>query len=60
MEIRDDGAGFDPSAVTGSTESGHFGMRVLIDLAASAGATLDLAAAPGQGTALRLTVPLPG
>lgn len=58
MEVRDDGAGFDPSTTTGDTGIGHFGMRVLTDLAEAAGATLDLASAPGQGTALRLQVPL--
>ena len=59
MEVRDDGAGFDPSTTTGDTGSGHFGMRVITDLAEAAGATLDLASAPGRGTALRLRVPLP-
>jgi signal transduction histidine kinase len=58
MEVRDDGAGFDPSTTTADTGIGHFGMRVLTDLAEAAGATLDLASAPGQGTALRLQVPL--
>jgi two-component system, NarL family, sensor kinase len=58
MEVRDDGAGFDPTTTHGDTGIGHFGMRVLTDLAEAAGATLDLASAPGQGTALRLQVPL--
>jgi two-component system, NarL family, sensor kinase len=58
MEVRDDGAGFDPSTTSGDTGIGHFGMRVLTDLSEAAGATLDLASAPGQGTALRLQVPL--
>jgi two-component system, NarL family, sensor kinase len=56
LEVTDDGVGFDPTA---GAESGHFGLRVLTDLAAAAGATLDLATAPGHGTALRLEVPLP-
>jgi two-component system NarL family sensor kinase len=56
LEITDDGVGFDPAA---AAATGHFGLRVLTDLAAAAGATLDLATAPGQGTALRLEVPLP-
>jgi two-component system NarL family sensor kinase len=54
--IIDDGTGFDaPSA---HRESGHFGLRVLTDLAREAGATLDLATAPGAGTAVRLRVPV--
>ncbi len=55
LEVTDDGAGFDASH---GAEAGHFGLRVLTDLAAAAGATLDLATAPGHGTALRLEVPL--
>jgi two-component system, NarL family, sensor kinase len=58
MEIRDDGSGFDLSAAPVNTGTGHFGIRVLTDLAEAAGATLDLATAPGHGTALRLRVPL--
>lgn len=57
LEIVDDGAGFDPAAA--ATADGHFGLRVLTDLAAAAGATLDLATAPGRGTMLRMEVPLP-
>jgi signal transduction histidine kinase len=59
MVIRDDGAGFDPTATAGAPGTGHFGMWVLTDLAQAAGAALDLATAPGQGTALRLQVPVP-
>jgi two-component system NarL family sensor kinase len=60
LEVRDDGTGFDPGIATTGTETGHFGLRVLTDLADAAGATLDLATAPGHGTALRLQVPLHG
>jgi len=55
LEVIDDGVGFETGA---TAEAGHFGLRVLTDLAAAAGATLDLATAPGQGTRLRLEVPL--
>jgi two-component system, NarL family, sensor kinase len=55
MEIHDDGVGFAPDV---TTAAGHFGLQVLADLATEAGATLDLATAPGQGTSLRLRVPL--
>jgi signal transduction histidine kinase len=56
LEVADDGVGF----VAGqAAEAGHFGLRVLTDLASAAGATLDLATAPGHGTRLRLEVPLP-
>jgi two-component system NarL family sensor kinase len=56
LEVEDDGIGFD--AAEGAA-AGHFGLRVLADLAEAAGATLDLATAPGVGTALRMEVPLP-
>jgi two-component system, NarL family, sensor kinase len=58
MGIRDDGTGFDLSEAPAGTGTGHFGIRVLTDLAEAAGATLDLATAPGRGTALRLQVPV--
>jgi signal transduction histidine kinase len=57
LEVADDGVGFDAAAAREATEGGHFGLAVLRDLAAEAGATLDLATAPGAGTALRLRVP---
>ena len=56
LEVTDDGVGFDRAE---GTATGHFGLRVLTDLAVAAGATLHLATAPGRGTALRLEVPLP-
>jgi signal transduction histidine kinase len=55
--VTDDGVGFDPVAVLARPEEGHFGMRVLADLAASAGAVLRVASASGAGTRWRLEVP---
>jgi signal transduction histidine kinase len=54
--VADDGTGFDAGLAT--HETGHFGLSVLVDLAREAGATLDLATAPGAGTSLRLRVPV--
>jgi signal transduction histidine kinase len=51
--IADDGRGFDPAEV----EPGHMGLRLLTDLAASAGGTLAIDSAPGAGTRVRLVVP---
>jgi two-component system, NarL family, sensor kinase len=59
MVIRDDGIGFDPATVSSAAGTGHFGLAIMADLAAAAGATLDLVSAPGRGTAIRLRVPLP-
>ncbi|MGK5111125.1 MULTISPECIES: sensor histidine kinase [unclassified Geodermatophilus] len=57
LEVRDDGVGFDPAEASAPTGTGHFGLRVLSDLAEQAGATLELTTAPGRGTSLRLVVP---
>lgn len=58
LEISDDGVGFDPAAAYEHRSDGHFGLRVLVDVAREAGADLLLAAAPGQGTRWLLRVPL--
>ena len=57
--VADDGRGFDPTALLADPEQGHFGLRILGDLAASSGAALDVASAPGEGTRWRLTLPRP-
>lgn len=59
LEINDDGTGFDPAPVLGNPEDGHFGLRILSDVAESAGAELLLATAPGAGCRWRLEVPDP-
>jgi len=59
LEINDDGTGFDPAPVLGNPEDGHFGLRILTEVAASAGAELLLATAPGAGCRWRLEVPDP-
>jgi two-component system NarL family sensor kinase len=56
MSIGDDGTGFAPASISAATGKGHFGMRVLCDLAEAADASLDLATAPGRGTTLRIVV----
>jgi signal transduction histidine kinase len=57
LEVDDDGKGFDPAAVLGNPAEGHFGLRILTDVAANAGAQLLLATAPGAGCRWRLEVP---
>jgi two-component system, NarL family, sensor kinase len=59
LEIGDDGIGFDPAPILGNPEDGHFGLRILTDVAADAGADLLLATAPGAGCRWRLEVPDP-
>jgi two-component system, NarL family, sensor kinase len=57
LEIADDGVGFDVALAHRSPKNGHFGLRLLPDLATQAGATLRLATALGAGSRWRLEVP---
>ena len=57
LEVEDDGPGFDPAVLGAEPTGGHLGTRVLVDLAAQAGAELSLATAPGEGTRWRLRLP---
>jgi len=57
FSIRDDGVGFDPEAVQGAGGLGLVGMR---ERARLAHGELSVDAKPGQGTCVRLLVPLPG
>lgn len=57
LEVADDGVGLDIAAVLDSPPVGHFGLRLLRDLATSAGALLEVSSAPGLGCRWRLTVP---
>ncbi|KRD45298.1 hypothetical protein ASE38_15140 [Cellulomonas sp. Root930] len=56
LEVDDDGVGFDVPQVLAAPPEGHFGVRLLSDLATSAGAELAVRSAPGQGCRWRLTV----
>jgi signal transduction histidine kinase len=53
LEIRDDGAGFDPSAA-----SGGMGLTSLRERARTLGGHLVITSAPGRGTHIVLTVPV--
>src|SRR3954452_7403349 len=50
LEVANDGRGFDPGAST----NGHFGLRILADLARDADADFVVDSVPGQGTKVRL------
>jgi signal transduction histidine kinase len=54
LGIRDDGVGFDPLAPT----PGHYGVAGMRERARLAGATLDIASAPGEGTQVTLMAPI--
>lgn len=53
LEVVDDGCGFDSSEPAGT---GHFGLRVVHDLAAAGGGTLRVRSQPGRGTHVTLEV----
>jgi two-component system, NarL family, sensor kinase len=57
LEVSDDGVGFDPQRVINQPGDGHFGLRVIRDLAADYGAMLAVDSRPGMGTRWRLEVP---
>lgn len=52
--VEDDGRGFDPATVD---REGHFGLRLLDDLARAAGGRIDVDSAPGRGTRVQVEVP---
>jgi signal transduction histidine kinase len=58
LEVSDDGRGFDTDAAA-SSANGHFGLQMLGDLVGDAGGNFDIVSAPGEGTRVRLEVPLP-
>ncbi len=55
LAVDDDGVGFDPGSL--SDRPGHFGVRVLADLASDVGGVLRVSSAPGRGTRWRLALP---
>ena len=59
LEIVDDGVGFDVADALAHPAEGHFGLRVLGDVASEAAAELAVSSARGSGTAWRLRVPCP-
>jgi two-component system, NarL family, sensor kinase len=53
LVVEDDGRGFDPSTVG---DDGHFGLRVLEDVAHDAGGELEIDSAPGAGARIAVEV----
>ena len=64
LEIADDGRGFvlnaspEESAASLAGGTGHYGLRGMRERAATIGADLLLQSAPGEGTIVKLLVPL--
>lgn len=57
LDVVDDGRGFDPTSAPSG--DGGFGLPAMRSRARSLGGTLSVESAPGQGTAVALTLPLP-
>lgn len=58
LTVRDDGKGFDPGSIVPRPE-GSFGLRAIADRAEQLGGTLVVDSAPGNGTTLTVTLPIP-
>jgi two-component system NarL family sensor kinase len=58
LVVADDGQGFSPDALSRRREEGHLGLRLLADLAAEAGGSLDLDSEPAGGTRVTMAVPV--
>ncbi|WP_309051407.1 sensor histidine kinase [Streptomyces sp.] len=58
LDVVDDGRGFDPAAVRPSSEGG-FGLPAMRSRAQSLGGAFTVESAPGQGTAVAVSLPLP-
>ncbi len=56
-DVRDDGRGFDPDAPRSDLAPRSYGLASMRERVELAGGTLELATAPGAGTALRFTLP---
>ena len=54
LEVSDDGAGFDP----GRDFSGHLGLKSMRERTARLGGTLRVESIPGEGTNVRVQIPL--
>lgn len=62
LEVRDDGAGFDPvlppPAGAGPKGAAHFGLPIMRERAQSLGGTLLVTSQPGGGTTIHVTAPI--
>jgi signal transduction histidine kinase len=58
LTVSDDGRGFDPAQLAERSDNGHFGLRLLSDLADETGGRLEVDSAPGEGTRVTMEVPV--
>src|SRR5262249_16033924 len=58
FEVRDNGIGFDPRATIKNTEISKFGLFSIGQRMSTLGGTFEVESIPGQGTIVRLTLPV--
>ena len=58
LVVTDDGCGFDPAVPEPASSDRGFGLRSIRDRVAGLGGTVDLRSAPGEGTELRVELPV--
>ena len=58
FSVTDDGAGFDPAAVTGTADRAGTGLQGMADRLAAAGGTLGIRSAPSAGTLISGRIPV--
>lgn len=60
LKIEDDGRGFDPAEIHPSPGRRHLGLISMNERAELIGGHMELYSAPGEGTAIKVLVPMPG
>ncbi len=60
LSVDDDGRGFSAEQLADRGTEGHVGLRSLADLVADMGGSLEARSSPGQGTSVRVEVPVRG
>ena len=58
LDVRDDGAGFDPDNAGGSTDGSGFGLGAMRERIERLDGTLSIESAPGEGTTLAVGLPV--
>ncbi len=58
LTVRDNGVGFDPATLEQAERSGHVGLKQMRERVAALKGTFALHTAPGQGTEIRISLPV--
>jgi signal transduction histidine kinase len=58
LVVENDGKGFTPESAARRRDRGHLGLSLLADLAADLGGTVEVRSEPGDGTRVRVEVPV--